>query len=259
MPSGSGSGSGTEVFVYLPGDHVTINTTSPSTWPEMSTDVVASTSSAAHALSFAHPPTVEPLTAQSNPDSLPQRIVSFGQYDVNGGYQGCWRTPLVTVDGGSTYLLNCSTAGGATNRNRSSPLLVVPESTGFICYVWRHSDQRLGIMQTPLSPSELPSIVNFVDGTSVSMTANTMHNVVIRHKRSATGVECTFMVDADKRRISVNFGSISSNSNLPADRLGIGSWGIGGVSGGHLNLRVTKIKMWPYSLADQALVGELNR
>ena len=59
--------------------------------------------------------------------------------------------------------------------------------------------------------------------------------------------------------ISVNFGSISSNSNLQADRLGIGSWGIGGVSGGHLNLRVTKIKMWPYSLADQALVGELNR
>ena len=262
MPSGSGSGSGsgTEVFVYLPGDHVT-----PSTWPEMSTDVVAFPSSAAHALAFQYPEASVSRTAQPDPDSLPRWIVSFGQQDVNGGYQACWRTPLVTVDGGSTYLLNCSTSGGGTNRNRSSPLLIVPENDSFICYVWRHSDQRLGIMQTPVSPSELPSIVNFVNETqTVSMTANTMHNVVIRHRRlnnsvgSGTMIECTFMVNAYKARIFVSLASLVAGSSLDANRLAIGSWGRG-VSGAHLNLRATKIKMWPYSLTDHALVGELNK
>ena len=71
-------------------------------------------------------------------------------------------------------------------------------------------------------------------------------------------IECTFMVNAYKARIFVSLASLVAGSSLDANRLAIGSWGRG-VSGAHLNLRATKIKMWPYSLTDHALVGELNK
>ena len=78
--------------------------------------------------------------------------------------------------------------------------------------------------------------------------------MIIRHRRTETGIECTFMVDAVKKSIFVTMDSIGSSS-WGKGRLGIGSWGTH-TNGAHLNLRATKIKMWPYALADGALVSE---
>ena len=234
-----------DVFVYLPAHHLVTT----ETWQEVTTDVV-------HSLTFTSPTVSVSAALPLDPDSIPRWVVAFGQTDINEGYQSCSRTALITIDGGSTYLLNCSTPGGGTNRNRSSPFLVVPENDGLVCYVWRHSDQCLGIVATPGGPTAaLPSTISFVDETrTVPMSANRMHSVIIRHRRTGTGIECTFMVDAVKKSIFVTMDSIGSSS-WGQGRLGIGSWGTR-TNGAHLNLRATKIKMWPYALADGALVSE---
>ena len=89
------------------------------------------------------------------------------------------------------------------------------------------------------------------------MSANSIHSMSIRHRRTQPGIACTYMVDGFKATISMALDrGIIGSSNWQDRRLAVGSWGVVH-NRAHLNLRATKIKVWPSALTDAALVKEM--